>query len=201
MLNFCGDGGKCHDGQLNYFRATGQNDTLHYAWSTVGYPTLFISRSGVVNTSNCNSAIHVTDYSEFKNHQSPGSVKIDGAINNFSFALVFKTIIDFPVDKKKLPSTGAFKPFKNNYTFYDLSDEALQWSSYSFYNGTRGMDTSDRSNMSVTFLVSIQLYVIMVKSISIIDNPFILISDIILMCEIIGLQFLTNSGYEDLLFF
>jgi len=149
-LNFCGNVGKCVDGQLNYFRATGQNDSLHYVWSTVGYPTLFISRSAFVNSSDCTSSIHVNDYSEFKNHQSPGSVSIDGAKSNFSFALVFKSIIDFQVDSKKLPTTSAFNPNQNYYTSVDLSD--LSWSPYSFHDGTIGMDVT---NMSVTLLVSV----------------------------------------------
>ena len=127
-------------------RADGPDDALHYAWSTVEYPTVVISRSplNAINVSNCLSNFKVNSYQNFSINQSYESVSIDGVEDNFSFALIFKNLIQFPVDPKKLPALKAFNPgvVKNclnqatsknqtcSYHIYPLNNGNLNWSSY-----------------------------------------------------------------------
>ena len=153
--NYCGDA-ECKDGTLNYARATGPDDVLHYAWSTTGYPSLFISRSPWSNNTseNCLSNFHVLNYTSFNATQQPGSVSIDGTSTNFSFALIFKNLIEFKVSAKKLQAAGAFDPeFAHNcsissenrkdcYNVYQLNNTHLNWSSYNPSEGLRARDSN-----------------------------------------------------------
>lgn len=134
---------------MNYLRATGPDDVLHYAWSTVGYPTIFISRSprDAVDLNSCNSSFKVNDYQQFMSDQGAGSVSIDGVSSNFSFALIFKSLIEFKVSTRKLPAVKAFNPdlvqncsidpnaTKDCYHVYDLNSTNLNWSSYAPFDG------------------------------------------------------------------
>ena len=149
--NYCG-GGSCN-GTLNYFKATGPDDVLHYAWSTTGYPSVFISRSpqsNSTNTKDCVSNFHV-NYANFASNQQPGSVSIDGALTNFSFGLIFKSLVEFKVSTKKLPAAGAFhpqvayncsenKPDDCPYHVYQLNNSNLSWSSYDPSEGLSAYD-------------------------------------------------------------
>lgn len=146
--NYCGNPTYCKDGEdgtLNYLRATGPDDVLHYAWSTVGYPTIFISRSPYSNNSNdvnnCLSHFHVHNYTEFRDNQEPGSVSINGTSTNFSFALIFKSLVEFKVSTRKLQGARAFNPnlahncsenpgLDGCYYVYQLHSSNLDWSSY-----------------------------------------------------------------------
>lgn len=150
--NYCGE--KCKNGTLNYARTTGPDDLLHYAWSTAGYPSLFISRTPRNNNTseNCLSNFHVKDYTSFMATQQPGSVSIDGTSTNFSFALIFKSLIEFKVSAKKLQGAEAFDPeFAYNcsvspvkrqgcYNVYQLNNTHLNWSSYDPSEGLRVHD-------------------------------------------------------------
>ena len=154
QYNYCGNKtGDCANGvngTLNYLRATGPDDVLHYAWSTVGYPTVFISRSPghhKYNVNNCVSSFRVNNYQKFMSDQEPGSVSIDGVSSNFSFALIFKNLVEFKVNPKKLPAVKAFDPdlarncsldpnaTKDCYHVYHLNNPNLNWSSYAPFDG------------------------------------------------------------------
>ena len=149
-------------------RATGPDDVLHYAWSTVGYPTVFISRSlkDTVNVNNCLSSFKVNNYQKFMSDQESGSVSIDGVSNYFSFALIFKTLVEFPVNPKKLPAVKAFNPdlakncsmdpnaTEDCYHVYHLDNSNLNWSSYAPFDGgiMRGYTNSSFfMNLKVSF--------------------------------------------------
>jgi len=144
-------------------RATGPDDVLHYAWSTVGYPTVFISRSSldsIKNKNDCTSNFHVNNYKEFLTHQTAGSVSIDDVTDNFSFALIFKSLVEFKVNTKKLPTTSAFHPDQlqkcydeRNCHVYYLNNNDLKWSSYDPDMGIKAKD--DTSDFTVTLKVRI----------------------------------------------
>ena len=125
---------------------------------------MFISRS--YNTSHDFNA----NCPNFMTNQQPGSVTIDGALSNFSFALIFKNLIEFQVNARKLPAVKAFKPDlarncsnKTNplnvtgcYNIYRLNNSNLNWSSYEPSEGgiMRGYDTNSSffMNLKVSFL-------------------------------------------------
>lgn len=152
--NYCGDT-ECN-GTLNYAKATGPDDVLHYAWSTTGYPSLFISRSPRNNNANtsgsCLSNFHVINYESFIATQQPGSVSIDGTSTNFSFALIFKSLVEFKVSSKKLQGAEAFDPAiahncsvspkEGCYNVYHLNNTDLIWSSYNPSEGLRAHDSN-----------------------------------------------------------
>lgn len=134
-------------------RATGPDDVLHYAWSAVGYPTVFISRSETTNRKKCLSNFHVNDYTGFISDQEPQSISIDNATTGFSFALIFKTLVEFKVSTKKLQGAGAFDAtIAHNcsqdprpdcpYYVYHLNNANLNWSSYDVSEGLRAYDTN-----------------------------------------------------------
>ena len=173
QYNYCGEknirnctSGK--NGTLNYLRAVGSDDALHYTWSTVEYPTVVISRSplSAINISNCLSNFKVNNYQDFNVNQSTGSVGIDGVEDNFSFALIFKNLIEFSVNKKKLPALKAFNPeiarnctmdsTKCPYHVYHLNNKSLIWSPYSSSDGgmLRAFDKNSSffMNLKVSFI-------------------------------------------------
>lgn len=137
---------------------------MHYAWSTVGYPTVIISRSSldVINVNNCVSNFHVHNYTEFQSNQTAGSVSIDDVSTNFSFALIFKSLIEFKVSTRKLPATSAFHPDQlqdccdqKNCYLYHLNNDNLTWTTYDV-NVSRGMKAKDaHSDFTVTLKVRV----------------------------------------------
>ena len=106
---------------------------------------MFISRSPG-NVSSCLSSFKVNNYTKFMSDQDPGSVSMDGTSSNFSFALIFKNLIEFQVNPKKLPAVKAFSPeiaqncskdpnsTKDCYNVYPLNKH-LNWSSYAPFDG------------------------------------------------------------------
>ena len=102
-----------------------------YAWSTVGYPTLFISQDRT--KCDCKYSINESEYVE---NLSPGSVKINGTDSYFSLAVSFTRLIEFQVDAKQAKSNTDFNTTKacdslgedvDLYNPLDLSDETLDW--------------------------------------------------------------------------
>lgn len=107
---------------------------------------------------NCLSNFSVS-YEEFLLDQQAGSIEVDDSLTDFSFALIFKSLIEFPVDKKKLPAKSAFNPHLANncakgcYNVYQLNSSTLRWSAYEPSEGLRAHDNS--SSFQLTLKVSI----------------------------------------------
>jgi hypothetical protein len=79
-------------------RSPGDHVTMNYAWSTVGFPTLFISQS---LSRNCtNESFRMTNENEYMDSQAFGSVHIAGSDSNASVAIVFRRLIEFEGNKK-----------------------------------------------------------------------------------------------------
>ena len=102
------------------------NDTActRYAWSTVGYPTLFISQD--LTKCDCKYSINKTEYSTDKS----SGVKINGTGSYFSLAIVFTRLIEFCVDAKKAPSYTDFNETlacEDQNSSLNLSDGTLDW--------------------------------------------------------------------------
>ena len=78
---------------------------MRYAWSTIGYPTLFISHDRSSCKCECNYDI---DESAYTANQTHGSINITGTDSYFSLAIVFTRLIEFQVDPKKAKSFSVF---------------------------------------------------------------------------------------------
>ena len=102
------------------------NDTActRYAWSTVGYPTLFISQD--LTKCDCKYSINETEYLTDKS----SGVKINGTGSYFSLAIVFTKLIEFHVDAKKAASYTDFNETlacEDQYHSLNLSNGTLDW--------------------------------------------------------------------------
>lgn len=64
---------------------------MNYAWSTVGFPTLFLSQN--FDAKDCSDVS--INKKEFINYQTYGSVDIPGADSNVSIAVVFHRLIQY----------------------------------------------------------------------------------------------------------
>ncbi len=121
-----------------------------YAWSTVGYPTLFISQD--MTKCDCKYSINEREYQE---NQTSG-VMINGTGSYFSLAIVFTGLIEFQVDTKKAPSYTAFnvtKACEDQYDAMDISNDTLEWS---LVGGDTlvGNDVDNTSRFSLAIKVS-----------------------------------------------
>lgn len=111
---------------LYYVERPYTNDSActRYAWSTVGYPTLFISQD--LTKCDCKYSLNETEY--LKNKSS--GVKINGTGSYFSLAIVFTRLIEFHVDSKKPKSYTAFNvtdACDDQYDSMNLSNGTLDW--------------------------------------------------------------------------
>ena len=118
-----------------YFQtATRGNDTvrMNYAWSSVGFPTLFLSQS--FDSLNCSNSFNISE-SDYITSQSFHSVNISGAGTNNSLAIVFRRLIEYNGGKHYKASNG-FDPsaaanfstaFNTTYSSTYLN-ESMEWS-------------------------------------------------------------------------
>lgn len=103
---------------------------MNYAWSTVGYPTLFISQS--FGAKNCTNQAFHANMTEYEDSQSYGSVYVAGSESDSAVAIVFRRIIEFDGGKKSRAS-GAFNSSEaandsstEYYSTY-LDDSSMKW--------------------------------------------------------------------------
>ena len=103
---------------------------MNYAWSTVGYPTLFISQSN--GTRNCSKeTFRVNNLTQYLDSQAFGSVYVTGSESDAAVAIVFRRLIQFS-GGKKAKAAGAFDPSlaadnSTQYSSVDLDNEMIQW--------------------------------------------------------------------------
>ena len=103
---------------------------LRYVWSTVGTPTLFFSVVPASESKGCNkSANNSFEWDNFNFNQSEGSATVPGFDGNFSFAIVFDSLIEFRDEHAKANSKGGFNVSQLNnaslYNEFPLDD--LEW--------------------------------------------------------------------------
>ena len=104
---------------------------MNYAWSTVGYPTLFISQS--YNHSNCtNKTLQMLNSTAFIDSQSFGSVYVSGSgSGGSSVAMVFRRLIVFDGGKKAKAENGfnSSEAAGNSSQYHSvyLSDDTIDW--------------------------------------------------------------------------
>lgn len=126
-----------------------------YAWSTVGYPTLFISQDN--SSCECNYHINTDEYTA---NQTLGSVSITGTDSYFSLAIVFTRLIEFLVSSKQAESYSKFNvtevcsELDNPYNInpMELTSKDLNWT----LSGDELKATlKSESNFSFTIKVSL----------------------------------------------
>ena len=78
---------------------------MNYAWSTIGFPTLFLSQSFDSRTCS-NGSFSVLNESDYLTSQRYGSVEIAGSDSPTSFAIVFRRLIKFDAGKKYKAADG-----------------------------------------------------------------------------------------------
>ena len=135
---------------------TSTRDAVHmnFAWSAVGFPTLFVSRSFGSESRNCSSfKINETG---FLDSQAHGSVNIAGAWSNDSLAIVFRRLIMFDGGKSAKASSGfnSSATLTRNETVYKsvYLNHSIEWS----YSPRERYIVGRSSNFStLTFKVSI----------------------------------------------
>ena len=137
-----------------YYQVSSSNYSMHYAWSMVGAPTLFVAKTdGSRADRNCSSSISV-NISEFADRQSYGSVAIDGMESNFSLAIAFTRIIMFNTTKsmhsKLLNLSELFDP-SQNYHFHSLN---LSGVDYPTVNKTWTFNESNQSAFNTSYSFS-----------------------------------------------
>ena len=119
-----------------YFQtATRGNNTvrMNYAWSPVGFPTLFLSQS--FDSLNCSNSFNVSE-SDYIMSQSFKSVNISGAGTNHSLAIVFHRLIEYNGGAKHYKASDGFDPskaadFSYNTTYRStFLNESMEWQYY-----------------------------------------------------------------------
>ena len=90
---------------------------MHYAWSGVGYPTLFLSQTN--DSRDCNDSFHIVNDAAFLDSQSFGSVNITGAGTTNSLAIVFRRLIEYNGGNHYKASNG----FNTSMAASDVSDQ------------------------------------------------------------------------------
>ena len=113
-----------------YYQLTGANDTVHYIWSLVGTPTLYMSVTPP-DSDTCNETVHnIFDWDTFMKDQSYDSAQAPGIDGDFAFSLVFNRLVEY-WDKKYT----AYKSFNasnlsNNKTYKAVDLSGLVWTFY-----------------------------------------------------------------------
>ena len=142
---------------LYYVESATSNVTActRYAWSTIGFPTLFISQ----DSSSCECEYDI-DIDEYTTNQTSGSVNITGTKSYFSLAIVFTRLIEFVVSSKNAESYSKFNATEvcseldNPYDInpMELTGEDLNWT----LSGDQLKATlKSESNFSFTINVSL----------------------------------------------
>ena len=120
------------DGVILYYVERSNPKAPHtctrYAWSTVGYPTLFISQDN--SSCECEYDLNKEEYTNSSKPGPPHSVNITG--KNFSLAIVFMRLIEFTVDTKKANSYTVFNVTKycdtsNIMSKVEFNSSELMW--------------------------------------------------------------------------
>ena len=102
---------------------------MNYAWSTVGYPTLFISQSN--DTKGCSNETFRANLTEYLDTQAYGSLYIAGSESDAAVAMVFRRLIEFN-GGKKAKAVGIFNTSEaavnsSQYRSVYLNDESIEW--------------------------------------------------------------------------
>ena len=125
------NGGNDSVPDILYYRTTPPNgsESMQYAWSTVGAPTLFFSHGPVPPY--CNSSLLSVNSDEFREDQAYHSVNISGTDGGFGMAVVLHRLIEFNVTKR-FKSAEGFDPAQafndsSTYSSYYFNDTSM-WS-------------------------------------------------------------------------
>ena len=126
-----------------------------YAWSTVGYPTLFISH----DNSLCKCEYDL-DNNTYTANQTEGSVNITGTESRFSLAIVFLRLIEFSVDLKKAKSYTVFNvtdhcDTENLMSKVELNSSELMWNLTEDHALNASMKADNTSNFNFKINVSL----------------------------------------------
>ena len=139
-----------------YFQTSTRSTTrpvrMNYAWSTVGFPTLFLSQS--FGARNCSKSSFSVNASDYERSQKYGSVRVAGAGSEASLAIVFRRLIRFDGGcnhkaANAFNSSRAAEVYESVYL-----NESIEWS----YDGDKKqiVGTSLSSHFqSLTFNVSL----------------------------------------------
>ena len=103
---------------------------MNYAWSTVGYPTLFISQS--FKSNNCTNETFRANLTEFLHTQDFGSVYVAGSEGDAAVAIVFRRLIEFDGGNKAnakntFNSSDAANATSSKYHSVYLNDSSINW--------------------------------------------------------------------------
>ena len=131
---------------------------MNYAWSTVGFPTLFLAQSFDSGSVNCTKNLKILNETEFLNSQAYGSLNIAGAGSNASLAIVFRRLIVFDGGGSAKAANGfnasaTVAPQNGSRIYYSVYlNDSIEW----FYsiNGRYIMGKS-KNFSSLTFKVSL----------------------------------------------
>lgn len=135
---------------LLYYETSAQNSSscMHYAWSTLSYPTLLVSQT---SGSECNcSGLHYNE-TEFVDGQLAGSVGVPGSNGGSVVALIFTRLVEFSVDRNNADASNVFNATEAdnlqsyNYSSTSLDSSNLTWSYFPANNTFRGVDNTTRT--------------------------------------------------------
>ena len=109
---------------------TNHSSCMHFAWSTVQSPTLYLSHTkDIKNNCSCKGLSYNTTYPT----NQDGTVKIPGLDSSFSLAIIFKRMIEFDATKDGLAEealnlTQACSDDDTNMRFTDFSNNTgITW--------------------------------------------------------------------------
>ena len=139
--------GTFDDPEILYYQVDSSDkevSQLRYVWSTVGTPTLFFSVVLESEEKDCNVSVDTFDWENFNQNQSKGSARIPGYNGNFSFAIVFDSLIEFRDENAKANVPGGFNTSQLHnaslYNEFPLDD--LEWQYDANKQSLTGVDNS-----------------------------------------------------------
>ena len=136
-----------------YYQVDSPDETvssLRYVWSVVGAPTLFLSITPSSVDLNCTESVNSSfNWKTFNSDQRKGSAEIPGFDGNFSFAIVFSSLIEYRDANAKAQYGFNASDLSNTemYRVYPLND--LDWT----FDTDKLTGRSDTSNLTWTIQV------------------------------------------------
>lgn len=120
---------------------------MHFVWSTVKNPTLYLARTTAIKQCACNASTYDPNYPNDQN----GTISIPGLESDFSLTVVFTRVIEFNGTTKFLAQEGINASvvcnrtaFEGNSNYSEVSLSDLSWTfSPENYTFVGSLDTND----------------------------------------------------------
>ena len=139
---------------------------MHFAWSMVEYPTLYMARTTDPKQCSCNASTYDPSY---QNETTPngrnGTVKMPGLGSDFSLTVVFTRLVEFNGTDKYLAVDGFNSSivcnktaFESNKNFTNVSLSDMDWTfhlnNFTFIGSINRNDTVYKNTTRFSITVS-----------------------------------------------